>query len=247
MGVGFRAVGSACHQVFSHLTLSCGANVLAMLLSLPIVVALIVVAFALHSLSVLPLGLVVLVGVLPNPACLGLHTIARELARGRGAAFGEQWPAFRAYWRVGVRAWLIGAAVTAVLALNVVFYAAQVTNPGSRLHAVAAPLFLIWALLLLFWLGTHLYVAPLLLAQVEPRALLAYRNAVVLMLSRPVASWTAIVIWLGALVFTSATALATVIGLALAASIQQNTFRLLLPDALPSATDPASSVRSASP
>lgn len=96
-----------------------------------------------------------------------------------------------------------------------------------------AALFLVWALLLLFWLGIHLYVAPLLLAQVEPRALLAYRNAVVLMLSRPVASWTVILIWLGALVFTSATALATVIGLALAASIQQNTLRRLLPNPLP--------------
>jgi hypothetical protein len=233
MRLGFRAVGSACHQVFSHLTLSFGGNVLAMLLSLPIVVALIVVAFVVHSLSVVPLGIAVLVGVLPNPACLGLQTIARELARGHGAEFGEQWEAFRAYWRVGLRAWLIGAAVTAVLALNVVFYAAQVTNSGSRLHAVAAPLFLIWALLLLFWLGTHLYVAPLLLAQVEPRALLAYRNAAVMMLSRPVASWTVIVIWLGVLVFTSATALATVIGLAVAASIQQNTFRLLLPNAQP--------------
>jgi hypothetical protein len=101
------------------------------------------------------------------------------------------------------------------------------------LHAIAVPLFLVWALFLLFWLGIHLYVAPLLLVQVEPRALLAYRNAAVMMLSRPVASWTVILIWLGALVFTSATALATVVGLALAASIQQNTLRLSLPNVLP--------------
>jgi hypothetical protein len=74
---------------------------------------------------------------------------------------------------------------------------------------------------------------PLLLAQVEPRALLAYRNAAVMMLSRPVASLNASLIWLGALVFTSATALATIIGLALAASIQQNAFRLVLPNLLP--------------
>jgi hypothetical protein len=101
------------------------------------------------------------------------------------------------------------------------------------LHAVAAPLFVVWTLILLLWLGVHLYVAPLLLAQVEPRALLAYRNAAVMMLSRPVASLNASLIWLGALVFTSATALATIIGLALAASIQQNALRLLLPNLLP--------------
>ena len=233
MRFGLRTVGSSCRQVFSHLALSFGANVLAMLFSLPIVLALVAVAFVVHSLSVVPLGIAVLVGVLPNPACLGLQTIARELACGHGAAFGEQWDAFRAHWRVGLRAWLIGAAGTAVLSLNVVFWAAQATNPGSRLHAVAAPLFLVWGLGLLFWLGTHLYVAPLLLAQEEPRALLAYRNAVVMMLSRPIAGWAVIVIWLGVLVFTSATALATVIGLALAAAIQQNAFRRLLPDALP--------------
>ncbi|HVU77954.1 MAG TPA: hypothetical protein VHC67_10255 [Gaiellaceae bacterium] len=233
MGFGLRAVGSACRQVFSHLTLSFGGNVLAMLLSLPIVLALFVTAFAVHSLTVVPLGTAVLLGVLPNPACLGLQTIARELAHGHGAAFGEQWDAFRAHWQVALRAWLIGAAVTIVLAANVVFYAAQITNQASRLHAVATPLFLVWALLLLFWLGINLYVAPLLLAQVEPRALLAYRNAVVLTVSRPVASWTVVVLWLGVLVFTSATALASVVGLALSAAVQQNAFRRLLPDALP--------------
>jgi hypothetical protein len=239
MRLGFRAVVSACRQVFSHLTLSFGANVLAMLLSLPIVLALIVVAFVVHSLSVVPLGIAVLVGVLPNPACLGLQTIARELAHGRGAEFGEQWQAFRAYWRVGLRAWLIAAAVTIIVALNVVFYAAQALRPDSSLHGVAAPLFAVWALLLLFWLGIHLYVTPLLLAQTEPRALLAYRNAAVIMLSRPVASWVVILVWLGVLVFTSATALATVIGLALAAAIQQNTLRLSLPNVL-AAQDSAS-------
>jgi hypothetical protein len=233
MRFGFAAVGSACRQVFSHLTLSFGGNVLAMLFSLPIVLALIVVAFVVHSLSVVPLGIAVLVGVLPNPACLGLQTIARELARGHGAEFGEQWEAFRAYWRVGLRAWLIGAVVTVILALNVAFYAARALRSDSGLHGVAAPLFVVWALLLLFWLGIHLYVTPLLLAQTEPRALLAYRNAAVIMLSRPVASWPVILVWLGVLVFTSATALATVIGLALAASIQQNTLRLSLPNLLP--------------
>jgi hypothetical protein len=231
--VALRAVGSACSQVFSHLALSFGGNLLAMLFSLPIVLVLIVVAFFVHSLSVVPLGIAVLVGALPNPACMGLQTLARGFARGHASDFREQWQALRTYWRVGLRAWLIAAATTVVCALNVAFYATQAVNPASGLHAVAAPLFLVWALFLLFWLGIHLYVAPLLLAQDEPRALLAYRNAAVLMLSRPIASWTVILIWLGALVFTSATALATVIGLALAASIQQNTLKLLLSNARP--------------
>ncbi|MGZ6789981.1 MAG: hypothetical protein ACXVGQ_08620 [Mycobacteriaceae bacterium] len=215
------------------MALSFGGNVLAMLLSLPIVLVLIVVAFFVHSLRVVPLGIAVLVGALPNPACMGLQTLARELAHGQVADFGEQWQALRTYWRVSLRAWLIATAITIISALNAAFYARQAANPASGLHAVAAPLFLVWALFLLFWLGIHLYVAPLLLAQTEARVLLAYRNAVVMMLSRPVASLTVSLIWLGALIFTSATALATVIGLALAASIQQNAFRLLVPNLLP--------------
>jgi len=233
MRLGFRAVGSACRQVFSHLAVSFGGNLLAMLLSLPIVLVLIVVAFYVHSLSVVPLGIAVLVGALPNPACMGLQTLARELAHGQVPNFAEQWQALHTYWRVGLRAWLIAAAITIILAMNAAFYATQAANPASRWHAVAVPLFLVWTLFLLFWLGIHLYVAPLLLAQVEPRAVLAYRNAAVIMLSRPVASWPVILIWLGALVFTSATALATIIGLALAASIQQNTLRLSLPNVQP--------------
>ena len=137
------------------------------------------------------------------------------------------------YWRVSLRAWSIAAAIAIICVLNMAFYAAQAANPSTRFHAVAAPLFVAWTLILFLWLGVHLYVAPLLLAQAEARVLLAYRNAAVIMLSRPVASWTVILIWLGALVFTSTTALETIIGLALAASIQQNTLKRLLPDVVP--------------
>jgi hypothetical protein len=233
MRLALRAVASSCYRVFSHLAVSFGGNVLAMLLSLPIVLAVILAAFAVHSLSVVPLGVAALIGALPNPACMGLQTLARELAHGRDASLGEQWRALHAYWRVCLRAWLIAGAITVVAAVNVAFYVRQAASPASGLHTVAAPLALVWGLVLLFWLGIHLYVAPLLLAQDEPRLLLAYRNAAVIMLSRPLASWIVIFVWLGTLVLASATALATVIGLALAATIQQSTFKLVLPNVLP--------------
>lgn len=233
MRLGVRAVGSSCRQVFSHLALSFGGNLLAMLLSLPIVLVSIVLAFYVHSLSLVPLGIAVLVGALPNPACMGLQTLARELAHGHVSNFGEQWQGLRTYWRVSLRAWLVAAAVTITCALNAAFYATRAANPETSWHTVAAGLSVVWTLVLLLWLGVHLYVAPLLLAQAEARVFLAYRNAAVIMLSRPVASLTVCLIWLGALVFTSFTALATIIGLALAASIQQNTLRLLLPKLLP--------------
>lgn len=204
-----------------------------MLLSLPIVLVSVVAAYAFHSLSLVPLGVALLVGALPNPACMGLQTLTRELARGDTANLREQWQGLRTYWRVTLRAWLIAAAISITCVLNMAFYGTQAADPAARLHAVAAPLFVVWTLVLFLWLAIHLYVAPLLLAQAEARVLLAYRNAAVTMLSRPVASLVVSLIWLGTLVFTSFTALATVIGLALAASIQQNTFRLLLPNLLP--------------
>jgi len=79
----------------------------------PIVLVSIVVAFFVHSLSVVPLGIALLVGALPNPACMGLQTLARELARGDTADFGEQRQALRMYWRVSLRAWSIAAAIAA--------------------------------------------------------------------------------------------------------------------------------------
>ena len=67
MRLGFRAVGSSCYQVFSHLAQSFGANLLAMLLSLPIVLVSIVLAFFVHSLSVVPLCIALLIGALCIP------------------------------------------------------------------------------------------------------------------------------------------------------------------------------------
>jgi hypothetical protein len=236
MRLGFRAVGSSCAQVFSHLALSFGGNVLAMVLSLPIVLMSVVAAFFVHSLSLVPLGIAVLVGVLPNPACMGLQTLTRELAHGDSANLREQWQGLRSYWRVSLRAWSTAVPITLVCVLNVAFWGTQAASAASSLHAVAAPLFVFWALVLVLWLSVHLYVSPLLLAQSEARVLLAYRNAAVIMLSRPVASVLVALVWLAALVFMSTTALATVFGLALAASIQQNAFRLVLPNLLPAPT-----------
>src|SRR6478672_8015365 len=117
MRLGLRAFGSASYQVFSHLALSFGSNLLAMLFSLPIVLVVIAVAFFVHSLSLVPLGIAVLVGALPNPACMGLQTLARCLARREQTDCREQWQGLRAYWRVGLRAWLIAAATTIICAL----------------------------------------------------------------------------------------------------------------------------------
>src|SRR5207244_11571622 len=101
MRLGLRAVGSACYQVFSHLAVSFGGNLLAMLLSLPIVLVLIGVAFFVHSLSVVPLRIAVLVGALPNPACMALQWLAPGPARGDSLPSGAPGQGARRDWRAG--------------------------------------------------------------------------------------------------------------------------------------------------
>jgi hypothetical protein len=228
MSLGLRAAGSALRQVFSRLALSVGGNVIAIALSLPIIALVLLLASFSPSLSYVPLGVAVLVGILPNPACMGLQAIAREMAQGESPDFKEFWQGLRAFWRIALNVWMVAAAVTAVCFLNVAFYANQAASSTSSLRGIAGPLSILWGLLLLAWLALHLYVAPLLQAQETPGVLLTYRNALVLTVSRPLTSWTVIPIWLALLVFTSVTGLVTIIGLALAAAIQQNALRAAL-------------------
>jgi hypothetical protein len=228
MILGLRAVGSAFRQVFSRFVLSLGGNVIAIVLALPVIVLVLLLATFSPSLSYVPLGVAVLVGVLPNPACMGLHIVAREMAYGEAPEFMDFRRGLREYWRVALRIWLVSAAITAVCFLNVAFYATQASSHTSTLRGIAGPLSILWGLLLLSWLAIHLYVAPLLQAQEEPSVLLVYRNALVLTVSRPLTNCVIIPVWLLLLVVTSATGLVTIIGLALAAAIQQNALKRLL-------------------
>jgi hypothetical protein len=227
--VGLKAIALAFRQIGGRFLLSLGANLTAVALSIPLLVIVLLAASLLRSLSVVPLGVAVLLGILPNPASTGLQAVTRELGRGASPDLHDQWPALRAYWRPALKTWLISAAVTGICVLNVAFYASQAGSRASSLRGIAGPLSIVWALLLVFWLGIHLYVAPLLLAQERYDIWLIYRNAAVIAMSRPFASWTVIFVWFALLVFSATTGLATVIGLALGAAIQQNAFRLLLP------------------
>jgi hypothetical protein len=227
--VGFVAVALAFRQTAGRFSLSVGANVTAFAFSIPLLLAVLLAAYLSHSLTFVPLGIVVLLGILPNPASVGLQAVARELASGESPDLRDQWPALRAYWRPALITWLVSTSITGVCVLNLFFYASQAASNVSSLRGPSGPLSLLWGLLLIFWLGIHLYVAPLLLAQERQDIKLAYRNEIVFTMSRPLASWTVIFLWLALLTFFTTTGLATVIGLALGAAIQQNAFRLLVP------------------
>jgi hypothetical protein len=164
---------------------------------------------------------------------MGLRSLLGEAARKNAPEPADQWRGLKENWLPALKAWVVSAAGTAFAGLNLLFYASQAASPSSGLHGIGAPLTAIWAVLLLFWIGMHLYVAPLLLSQERDDLLLLYRNAAVLALSRPITTWTAVPLWIAVLLLASITGLLTLIGLALAAAIQQNTLRLLLPTFTP--------------
>jgi hypothetical protein len=229
MLLGLRAVGSALAQVLTHVTASLLANLLATVLSIPIVVAIGALAYGTHSFSLVPLGVALLVGVLPNPCTAGVQVVAREHAAGSYMTFREHWEGFRRYARPATVAWLASLAISALLLANLAFYAHAVGSATGALGALAMPLFLVWLLLFVYWLAMHLFVFPLLMLQEEKSIRLVYRNAFLMTFARPSVLAVVVPIWVAVLLISSATGLVTFIGLTFSASIQHNATAKLLP------------------
>ncbi|HEX6507276.1 MAG TPA: hypothetical protein VF221_06560 [Chloroflexota bacterium] len=198
------------------------ASLVAAVLSLPSVLLAGILGSVSGSWSVFIGALILLVGIMPNPAVAGLQYVAHGIARSTPLiGIAELADGYRAYAPLAFKAWLVGIAGAAIILGNLAFYATQ--------HA---PLFgvlrLIWLYLLYVWLGAHLYVYPLIVEQHVKRVLLIYRNAIVMSVTRPVFTLVAGLVWLVVVVVTCVTGLAAVFGLGLAAVIQQNAGARLL-------------------
>ncbi len=228
MGRGLRALADAFRQAGTNLTLSVFSNLIGAALSIPVFMLIAVLAFFIHSLSVIPVGIVFLIGVLPNPALAGLQAVNRELTRHAFPNLQTQTSGLRDYWRPALRTWLTSLIVTVLIGANLVFYTTQ-NKAGSFVRPVATPLAIIWILLLAFWLVLHLYVYPLILAQEETSLLTTYRNAAVLAFSHPLYTGGIAAVWLALLVIFASAGIVIFFGLAVAAAIQQCAFSRLLP------------------
>ncbi len=229
MLLGLRAVGSALAQVLTHVTASLLGNLLAILLSIPLLLLVGILAFSTRSFSLIPLGVAFLVGVLPNPCTAGVQLVARKLATADYVSAGDQWAGLRSYARPAAGCWLLSLAVSVLMLVNIAFYARSMGTASSIPHVVVLPLLLLWVLLFAFWISIQLYIFPLLIAQEVKSMRLIYRNATLMVIARPSVSAVVIPVWLAVLLFSSATGLATFIGLALGAAIQHNAAAKLLP------------------
>jgi hypothetical protein len=226
---GLRAVGSALAQTFTHFSSMLLANLLAMALSIPLILLIGIAAFGTRSLSLIPIGVALLIGVLPNPCAAGVQVIAHQLANDDQLTFKGHWSGLRQYAGLAASAWAVSLAVSAIILANAAFYAYSIGHATGLLHTLSIPLFLIWSLLFLGLVSIHLFVYPLLIEQEVKSIWLVYRNASLMALARPSVMTVVVPLWILVLVLSSATGLATFIGLAIAAAIQQNTTAKLLP------------------
>ena len=226
---GPRAIGSAFRQVLTHITASLLANVMATLLSAPLIFVVGALAYGSRSLSIIPLGVALLVGVLPNPCTAGLHAVAEEFATTGYATFSEHWDGLRAYFVPALKAWLFSLVVTTLIVANLVFYIRAIGTTSGVLHSVSPGLLLAWALVFVFWIALHLYFFPLIVVQEVKNLRLVYRNAFMMVLARPGVTGCVVPIWLALLLVCSTTGLISFIGLVLCAGIQHTTTARLLP------------------
>jgi hypothetical protein len=227
--LALRALGSAIAQVYSHVTAFLVGNVIAVVLSLPLVLLIGLLAWAARSFSIIPIGVAFLVGVMPNPCTGGIQLVAHELADRGPVTWSDYLAGLRRYGRPALALWLVSVGISAVILGNAGFYAIALGSSHLVPHPIALPLLMVWLLLFAVWVSAHLYVFPLLLTQEVGKITLVYRNALLMVLARPSVTVIVVPVWLALLLLSSATGLATIIGLGLGAAIQHNAAARLLP------------------
>jgi uncharacterized membrane protein YesL len=220
--LALRALGSAVTQLYRHAVVTLVSNVLSALLSLPIVALVIVAGILTHSVMLVPIGVAIFVGALPNPAAAASQYLAHLLAHGDFLTVADYKRGLKENFTFALRCWLLSAAVTIVAAGNAVFYL-RLRTPFSGVLAV------LWLFALFLWLGAQLYVYPLIMEQEVHRVVVVYRNALLVLVARPLYTLFTAVLWLAALVVVSGTGLVMIFGIALGSAIQQNAAAQIFP------------------
>jgi uncharacterized membrane protein YesL len=142
---------------------------------------------------VLPLILTGLLALLlPNPASLGLHTVAAVILRRDSPTWDQFLAGLKGNVRLGLTLFGIGLTITIFLAVDLLFYLGAQPEP-VRFVAV------LFAYLLLYWLAMQLYLGPLVVQLGERRLLSLYRRAAMLVLAHPLYTLLLLIALLAAL------------------------------------------------
>jgi uncharacterized membrane protein YesL len=162
-----------------------GGNVAALVLNLPVALAMFLVGLAALPLfrpaepgfggensgvSWLVVGIAWLLPFLPTPGNVALAGLTRVATSRDVPRFEHFRQALRLHWRIALRCTPISVLVFLGLVWNVGFYA---TLASDWLRFVS----IVWLYGTLFWLSLHLYLVPLMVHVVEPRVLDLYKRS----------------------------------------------------------------------
>jgi uncharacterized membrane protein YesL len=183
--------------------------------SLPLVLVAIALSLWIGKLAYAPLLMALLIAVLPNPAAAGLQSCARLAALDDPLAFEDMRDGLREYWRPAAVMFLTSLISLLLIVANILFYA--------TLHSpIFVVLDIVWTYLLFTWFMAHVYVYPMLFSLEQRNVLLVYRNSIVLAFKKPFTTFFVMAFWLAWLVLVDYVGLILVVGLIVAAMVQQS-------------------------
>ncbi|MGH7862307.1 MAG: hypothetical protein ACREOS_08720 [Candidatus Dormibacteraceae bacterium] len=169
-------------DVYGDLFPMVGMNLLWLLISIPIVgvITLILVLFRVPGELAFPVALLFAV-IAPNPASVGIHNYANQLAKEERVEFDLFWTGLKRLGKRSLVLLVIGLIGTVLLGVNLAFY----LNSGIQvLHYLA----ILWFYVLILWLTMLMYMNPLLVEQQTKSYKLILRNSFVLALDNIIPS-----------------------------------------------------------
>ncbi|MFL7790993.1 MAG: hypothetical protein AB8I69_02550 [Anaerolineae bacterium] len=157
-------------------------------------------------------AILAILGLLPllllPPAMAGLWNAANRVAEELAVHWSDYWDGFRRYFWKSLGLALVNVLMLAILGANVWFYAPG-NNPWSLDPSLNQAIQIFFVILIALWLIYQMYPLAMLLEQTDQRLRIAFRNAGVLLITRPIFS--------------------ILIGLALAVVIAISTYPLIAP------------------
>jgi uncharacterized membrane protein YesL len=178
---GFRTVWAAVVGMYEDTLVLVGGNLAAVALNLPLALLVLLVAlpFAWNAdqpgIQWIIAAIAWFMAFLPTPGNVALAGVTRMAAGHDVPRLSAFVDTLRARWGIASRCALVSVVVLVALLWNVMFYVGF--GPGWPLLVT-----IVWLYATLFWLGMHVYLAPLLVHVAEPRLLDLYRRAAFLTL-----------------------------------------------------------------
>lgn len=186
----FAIIWKSIVDVYDNLFPMVGMNLLWLLLSIPLVV---VVSMVLWAFKIDPtlagLLALLLVMIAPNPASVGIHNYANQLAKEERVEFDLFWAGLRRYWKKSLVLFGIAVAMLILLGVNLFFY---LTNGLAWMHYLA----ILWFYGILVWLVMLTSMSALLVEQEDKGIKLILRNALLLGLDNAIPSIVILVVLL---------------------------------------------------